>query len=239
MSGRHVVTSTRATLVRAAFACVVSLGALPACGNGEPIHAPSSSSSATPSREPAPPFVADEGAFGAFHSKRHFVTVRLPEGHAWQIDDRTRPELFARHAATKSELRLFMESGNELVGRAQCEASARKKGLVPEGDVKTLSDRVTVGPDAFDTRIWVALEVGRTGRLRGHVFAFGGNIRTCFFFHASTEVASVADEEVLSQRLALLETRVLDRVDVDPPRIRADAEVPRAPGDTPAKKPGP
>lgn len=233
MSGRYVVARPWTAL-----ALGLSLGALPACENGEPVRAPSDET-ATPAREPAPPFVTDDGAYGSFHSKRHFVTVHLPEGHAWQIDDRTRPELFARHAATKSELRLSMENANELVGRSQCEASARKKGLVPEGEVRTLSDRVTVGPDAFDTRIWVALEVSRTGRLKGHVFAFGGNIRTCFFFHASTEVASVADEDVLSQRLALLETRVLDRVDIDPPRIRADAELPRPQGDAPGKKPGP
>ena len=66
--------------------------------------------------------------------------------------------------------------------------------------LRTLEDHVTVGPEAFDSRVWVAVEIGKKNELVGHVFAFGGNIRTCLFFHARTTVPSAGSEIVLSER---------------------------------------
>jgi len=169
-------------------------------------------------------------AWGAFHSKRAQLTVHLPEGRAWQVDDHTRPELLAVHPGTRSKLTVALEPAGELVGRAQCEEIARKKGRVPEGDLRTLESHVTVGPEAYDTRVWVALEVRNNGELRGHLFGFGGMIRTCFFFHLETAVTGLAGEDVLSGRLALARTRILDRVELDPPRTTVDADVPREKG---------
>lgn len=189
---------------------------------------PALAPSAVAPKENAPPFAEDDKAWGTFHSSRFFMTLRLPEGKAWRIDDHTRPELVADHEATRSELRFAVERQPEVVGRAQCEADARKKGRVPSGDLRTLEDRVTVGPEAYDTRIWVALEVSTRGAIRGHLFAFGGMVRSCLFFHYTTEIPSFASERVLSARLALVRARVLDTIAVDPPRTTTDAELPRA-----------
>jgi hypothetical protein len=189
-----------------------------------PALAPSPSAPA----ETAAPFAEDDKAWGSFHSSRFFVTLRLPEGKAWRIDDHARPELVAKHDPTRSELHLAIERQPDVVGRAQCEADARKKGRVPSVDLRTVEDRVTVGPEAYDTRVWVALEVSTRGAIRGHLFAFGGMVRSCLFFHYTTEIPSFASERVLSSRLALVRARVLDAIAVDPPRTTSDAELPRA-----------
>ena len=191
----------------------------------------------------APPVVAlslGETGWAPFHSKRHMLTVRLPEGRAWRIDDHTTPELRATHEGTQTELIVAVEGAGELVGRAHCEALSRKKGRVPTGDLRTLEDHVTVGPEAFDTRVWVAVEIGNKGVLVGHVFAFGGNLRTCLFFHAKTTVPSAGSEIVLSERLAIAKTGLFGRLALDPPRTSVEVEVPRAPAAPVApKRPAP
>ena len=201
--------------------------ALFGCGHEGQVAAPSVGPGAAPPVEVAAPYVDAPAAWGVFHSKRQFMTVHLPEGRAWHVDDHTRPELTATHPATHSALTVLLEPAGDLVGRDQCEAIARKKGRVPASDLRTLESHVTVGPEAYDTRIWVALEVQPGGQLKGHLFAFGGMIRTCFFFHLETSVASLASEGVLSSRLALARTRILDRVELDPPRVTSDADLPR------------
>jgi hypothetical protein len=191
----------------------------------------------------APPVVAlslRETAWAPFHSKRHMLTVRLPEGRAWRIDDHTAPELHATHEGTQTELTVAVEGAGELVGRAQCEALSRKKGRVPTGDLRTLEDHVTVGPESFDTRVWVAVEIGNKNVLVGHVFAFGGNLRTCLFFHAKTTVPSAGSEIVLSERLAIAKTGLFGRLELDPPRTSGEVEIPRAPAASVApKRPAP
>lgn len=212
--------------MRAAALALVSF----ALGCGPSTPAPETLPANGPAKAPsqrAAPYVDDDPAWGVFHSKRHFTTVHLPEGRAWQVDDHRHPELVAVHPATRSKLVLALEPARDLVGRAQCEEIARKKGRIPPGDLRTLESHVTVGPEAYDTRVWVALEVRNDGELRGHLFAFGGMIRTCFFFHLETAVESMANEDVLSARLALARTKILDRITLDPPRTTTDTEMPR------------
>jgi len=81
----------------------------------------------------------------------------------------------------------------------------------------TVEDAVVIAPETFDTRIWVAIEPGNGGGpLVGHVFAFGGFLRKCLFFHYSSEVPSVDEESVLSSRLAVARTRIFGGLSLDP-----------------------
>ncbi len=199
-------------------------------------------------KAPRPPDVApspavqslprDPTTFAPFHSKRHMLTVRLPDGKAWRIDDHTAAELRALHTPTSTELWAAIEPAGELVGRAQCEAISRQKGRVPAVELRTLEDHVTVGPEAFDTRIWVALEIGASS-IAGHVFAFGGNLRTCLFFHLRTVVPGIGNEVALSERLAVAKTEIFGRLAIDPPRVTVEADVPRAPATSAPKRPLP
>ncbi len=169
-------------------------------------------------RPPEVAFSDDPRPLPHYHSKRLALTVPLPDGHAWRIDDHTLPELVATHEPTHSKVVLAVIRADELVGRAQCEALARDRKLVPEGKLRTLEDAVDVTQENYDTRIWVAVEpgTGPTSPLVGHVLAFGGFLRKCFVFHYSTEVGAAADEPVLSSRLAYARERILGGMQLDP-----------------------
>jgi hypothetical protein len=190
--------------------CVVVLAGpiVGACGAAEPsVQAPTAGPVA-PSTGPV--VFADDGALKRFRSNRFRVSIPLPDGRTWKIDDHTRPELVARHAPTSSSLTLYSSIEPDLVNRQKCEERARALGLVPPGELRTVEDQATVGPDAYDTRIWVALSAGRAAGapLVGHVFAFGAYIHKCLFFHFASEVASDRFEDALSSRLATARLRI-------------------------------
>jgi hypothetical protein len=208
-------------LVVACVACV-------ACGEpatSSPVVAPTAKSGTAPSARP-PAF--DEAAWGKFHSKRFQLTLPLPEGRAWRIDDHAKRELVATHPPTSSKLTVYSWYDNELMSHAKCEAKARGEGLVPKTELRTIESEVTVGPEAYDTRIWVAADARpQNGPLVGHLFMFGAFIRRCLFVHLETEVPSREDEDVLSSRLAVARVRLLGGLKLDPPRTMEDSDVPR------------
>lgn len=177
----------------------------------------------------AAPFPDDERAWLRYHSVRLRISVPLPDGKTWRIDDHSRPELVARHAASQSELVIASFGESELMNRATCEEKAREKNLVPTAALRTLEDGRTVGPAAYDTRLWVAIEAGKSpaSPLTGHVLVFGALIRHCIFMHFSSEVPSGQDEGALSSRLAVAKVRLLGGLTLDPPRTTGDADVPR------------
>jgi hypothetical protein len=176
-----------------------------ACGG------PAATPSAVPSRPPAVAFSDDPRPLPRFHSKRFSLSLPLPDGSAWRIDDHSQPMLVARHAPTRSTVAVAVFHADALVGRVQCEALARERNLVPSGELQVLEDQSGVTNETFDTRTVVALQpgAGPDQPLLGHVMAFGGFLRKCFAFDFSTEVDGAADEAILSARLAFARARIL------------------------------
>jgi hypothetical protein len=176
---------------------------------------------------PAEAFPREEALWPKFHSIRFRLSVPLPDGKKWKIDDRAQPELHAVHEATHSRLVLYAWNEGELMNRARCEDRARGRGLVADG-LATVEDAVTVGPEAFDTRVWVAVKAGKDHEspMVGHVFAFGAFIRRCLFVDFQSEVSSGKDEEILSSRLAVVKVRLLGGLALDAPRTTPDADIP-------------
>jgi hypothetical protein len=171
---------------------------------------------------PSPPpaalaFPDTPGPLARYRSQRLGASLPLPDGRAWRIDDHSRPELVATHAPTRSRVVLSVFRTDGLVGRAQCEALARTRRLVPTGDLHTLEDDVAFTQETFDTRVWVAVEPGPRPdqSLVGHVMAFGGFLRKCIAFVFSTEVDGASDEPVLSARLAFARARILGGIVLD------------------------
>ena len=166
---------------------------------------------------PARPYPEALEEWGAYRSARFRMTIPLPSLRAWRIDDKSRPELVATEASTHSTLTVLSEIEPSLVNHQLCEARARTLGLVPDGAMQTVEDVVTVGPEAYDTRIHVGVEkgVGPEKRLVGHVFAFGAYVTKCFVLHLATEVRSDGDEQALSQRLAMARIRTLGGIKVE------------------------
>lgn len=206
---------------------VLTVGApLLACAAAAPTPPPP-----TPLGPPAvaaPRFPSDDAAWGRYHSKRFNLSFPLPDGKGWRIDDHSRPSLFALHEATGSKVHVLTTQEDDLVNRQKCEVRARNLGWVTSTNLTTVDDETTVGPEAYDSRIWVALDAAKPGgALEGHVYLFGAFIRRCLLVHVSTVVASAKDEGVLSERLALARARIVRGLTVDPPRVTDEATVPR------------
>jgi hypothetical protein len=145
------------------------------------------------------------------------VSLPLPDGRTWHIDDHSQPELVASHPPTRSNVVVAVFHADELVGRKQCEALARARKLVPAGDLRTLEDEGTYTQETYDTRVWVAIEPsgGPNGSLRGYVMAFGGFLRKCYVFIFSSQVDTSAEEPVLASRLAFARARVLGGLELE------------------------
>jgi hypothetical protein len=202
--------SRLAAAVLVACTCAFAVGCAP------PQPPPAAAATPAPPRPAA--FSDDPRPLPRYHSRRLALSLPLPEGASWRIDDHSRPELVATHAPTRSRVILAVFRTDELVGRAQCEQHARERKLVPGGDLRTLEDDVAITQQTFDTRVWVAVEAGAGPEqpLAGHVMAFGGFLRKCYVFDFSTQVERAGDEAVLSARLAYARARILGGLELDP-----------------------
>lgn len=187
---------------------------------------------ATPPKPVAISFSEDPKPLPRYRSKRFALSLPLPDGRAWRIDDHSRPELVATHEPTRSRIAVSIFRAEELVGRKQCEALARERKIVP-GELRTVEDVVAITQETFDTRIRVGIELRdeRAGPGRpivGHVVAVGGFLRKCYAFDFSTEIDGAGDEPVLSARLAFARARILGGFRLDPfgevPRERPPAD---------------
>ena len=202
--------------------------ALAACGTAAPAVSP------PPTKLVAVSFPDDARPLPHYHSARMALSLPLPDGHAWRIDDHSSAELVATHAATRSRVVLATFRADALVGRSQCEALAHDRKLIPVvPDLQTLEDVSGITQETFDTRTVVAVVpgAGPDQPLVGHVMAFGGFLRKCFVFDFSTEVAGLADEPALSSRLAFARTRILGGLELElpaPSRLTSDALQPGA-----------
>ncbi len=185
---------------------------LAACGSAAPAVS-------RPAKPAAVSFPDDARPLAHYHSARLALSLPLPDGHAWRIDDHSGAELVATHAATRSRVMLATFRGDGLVGRSQCEALAHERRLVAEiPDLHPLEDVSGLTQVTFDTRTVVAIVpgAGPDQPLVGHVTAFGGFLRKCYVFDFSTEVDGAADEPVLSARLAYARARILGGLVLDP-----------------------
>ena len=207
---------------------ILSLSFL-ACGDTPAVQAPTSHDTGDAGAISLSPEFS-ESTWGKFHSQRFQLSIPLPDGKRWRIDDHTTPALVAEHAGTQSKVTLYTSFEHELVNHKTCEDRARATGYVPKTDLRTVDDIVTVGPEAFDSRIWVAVETEKKdGPLVGHVLLFGAFVRKCLFLHLETRVPTRApeDEAKLSARLASARVTMIGELKVDPPRTTEEADVPK------------
>jgi hypothetical protein len=153
-----------------------------------------------------------------YHSWRFGLSVPLPDGHGWKIDDHKSAAIVALHPATRSTLTLQTFTEAEVMNRQRCEESARAAGLFALRDPHTLEDLAIAMPDAYDSRVWVTLEAGASPEapLSGHVFLFGAFLRKCLFVHYATQVSSEREEPLLTSRLAVARLRIVPGIEMDP-----------------------
>jgi hypothetical protein len=170
---------------------------------------------------PEPPAFSAGSHMARFHSTRFDVSLPLPDGKAWRIDDHHAPVLRATHAATESLVELAVWREDELVNRAKCEARAHEKALAPEPAGDEISTEVVAFPPGWDTGIWIGADHDAKD-ITGELFAFGAFVHKCMYFRFVTK-APLRDADTISDRLAFARLRIfgglaLDSFDV--PRVR-------------------
>jgi hypothetical protein len=144
------------------------------------------------------------------------VSLPLPDGPRWRIDDHRNAMLRATHEGTHSKVELVIWREEELVNRQKCEDRAREKGYGERaGD--EVDTEITSVPQGWDTLVWIGADHGASDAKRGeaettaNLYAFAANVRKCLYFHFSTNAAPSA----ISERLAFVRLRVLGDLRLD------------------------
>jgi len=167
-----------------------------------------------------------------FHSTRFDVSLPLPDGKAWRIDDHHAPVLRATHAPTQSLVELAVWHEDELVNRAKCEARAHEKGLAPEPAGDEVSAEVVAFPAGWDTGVWIGADHDAK-EITGQIFAFGAFVHKCLYFRFVTK-APLNEADAISGRLAFARLRIFGGLELDTfdvprqqPGIESRGEAPR------------
>src|SRR5262245_56047856 len=94
-----------------------------ACAAAEPVPAAAIDA---PAVAKTPPASFQNTRWGTYHSKRFGLSLGLPDGSAWKIDDHRSGWLRATHDATRSGLVLRSWSESDNVTRKACYDRARQ-----------------------------------------------------------------------------------------------------------------
>jgi len=193
--------------------------------------------------EPAPtpsapaPLASFQGTrWGTFHSKRFELTLGLPDGSAWKIDDHRSPWLRAVHAPTRSKLAVRSWNEEQNVTRQACYTRAREwDPELPDLETSPLiEDQTRTLLKNQDARV----AVGVTSRgaptpvTGGFVVAIVASIRRCLLMAFQTEADGPTAQDEVADRLALVSERLLPSLKLDPSFTpsREPAIAPAAPG---------
>ena len=153
---------------------------------------------------------AEQRKLPRFHSSRFSVSLPLPDGKTWRIDDHSASVLRATQATTQSKVELATWHEDDLMNRQRCEERARIKGFGERAGDEVDSEVASV-PSGWDTLVWVSGE--KLGNdVVGHVYAFASNIRKCLYFHYETRSADAA---AIADRLAFARLRILGDLRLD------------------------
>ncbi len=152
---------------------------------------------------------------GAFRSKRFQISLPLPDGHAWRIDDHKDRWLVATHPPTGSEVIVRVWSEDGRANTKTCEEAARVWRKLPDRDGAEVVSSVNVGaPSGFDTHadLLVRAPTKPGAPIGANVLAFGGHLHRCFAFVFTTVASGPDAERIVGARLAAMLQRSLREV---------------------------
>jgi hypothetical protein len=158
--------------------------------------------------------------WGTFHSKRFELSLGLPDGSTWKIDDHRSGWLKATHAPTRSALLVRAWSESENVTRKACYARARQwESGLPDLEAQPLIDdqlRTLLGyRDSARVAVGVLVRGGAEPATGGFVVAIVGEIRRCFLVAFQTEASGAEAEDEIADRLAIVTDRLLPSMKLD------------------------
>jgi hypothetical protein len=169
--------------------------------------------------------------WGTYHSERFELSLPLPDGRAWRIDDHGGPWLSATHAASDSLLvaRTWTEDGRAT--RQRCEERARLWRALPDpARAEEVKARSIDAPAGFDTFVSVGVVAGKPDDpVSGFAVAFGGHGHRCIAWAYTTTARGPGAGVLLGEQLAAMVERSLGRVVLDSeltPRIDQGPRIP-------------
>ena len=183
-----------------------------ACGSP-----PQLAAEVAPAASTAPSKSFEGTAWATFHSKRFELSLRLPDGPAWRIDDHRSPWLRATHEATRSKIALRSWREDENVTRGACYARARAwDPSLPDLDASRLLDDGVRSLDKDSARVIVGLAgPADAASIGGFVLAIVGDVRRCLLVAYETEAKGPAAEGDVADRLAIVADRLLPTIKHD------------------------
>jgi hypothetical protein len=117
------------------------------------------------------------------------------------------------HPASGSRLLVSLWREDELMNRTLCESRARLLRDLPRPGAQLLSERFVNIPEGFDTLVAASFDGAEGEPLTGRLIAFGGHARECFAFIFTTTAAGDEAEQILGDRLAMLQTLTLEGIE--------------------------
>jgi hypothetical protein len=148
------------------------------------------------------------------------LSLALPDGSAWKIDDHATHWLRARHEPTRSRLSLRKWNEGELVTRKACYERARDwDPALPDLDtLRLIDDRTRHSFEALSARVAVGVRPGEgVGSAdAGYVVAIVGDVRRCIVVVYETEATGADAEGTIAGRLAVVTDRLLPSIKFDP-----------------------
>jgi hypothetical protein len=167
----------------------------------------------TQQEAPEPPAFTAGSRMARFHSTRFDISVPLPDGKAWRIDDHHAPVMRATHEATHSIVEIAIWREEELVNRANCEKRAYEKSLIKEPAGDEIATELVGIPTGWDTGVWIGADHDDK-TITGQLVAFGAFIHKCMAFRFETK-ADLKDATIVSDRLAFVRLRVFGDLQPD------------------------
>lgn len=165
--------------------------------------------------EPVPASVLQDANWGRYRSPRHGLSLPLPDGTSWRIDDHSTAWLDARHPGTGTRLRARTWIEPRPVNLTHCESEARR--FAPDlpqtdeaGTIDAYETNELFAPD-FSSQVVVGLgEVDpKQESIQGHVLVVGVAGRRCLVLSFTANAAGPKGTTVLAERLEL-GTRIAD-----------------------------
>jgi hypothetical protein len=175
----------------------------------------------------APSASFDGRPWGTFHSKRFELSLPLPDGASWKIDDHGSHWLKAEHERTHSTLWLRSWAEDRNVTRGECYAQAREwNASLPDlAELSLIDDRTRLLFGEKETRVAAGVDESASPNSAGFVIAIAGEVRRCFVVAYRTEAAGQDGPRAVADRLAFVADRLLSSVRLDPnfspPRVPA------------------
>jgi hypothetical protein len=186
--------------------------------------------SACAAAEPAPkaaeqparsePLASFQGTrWGTFHSKRFELSMGLPDGAAWKIDDHRSGWLRATHEPTRSALLVRSWAEDSIVTRKGCYARAREwEPRLPDLDaVPLIDDKMRPLLGSRDARVAVGVVVrgAPTPSTDGFVVGIAGDVHRCAVVVFQTEASGDLAQDEIADRLVIASDRLLPSMKLD------------------------